>query len=338
MSGRGAVRSWALAVAVMTTAACSGPRTPIQVTFQEVPGDILLGETAPGPDPGTPPVPPAANPEPTGFPSFIQPPPPVLESTLPGPASPSTTARQPAPPACARVDPLATPPHPASRNIAGPPARQDLPFRNDGEFEVADSSGVQRGRYPEQSIRSVVPGPGRTDGTFTFAVTEATAGTTTTTSYLVDPGAGLYLTGQQTTDASGTDTFAPTDPRSLRLLPLPATIGAEISGIGVDATRQTTMRISGKVEGVRRITGCGIALDAWRVVISEGRVVAPNKQLVFTASYAVGTQYGGVTVQEEVSYACDPQVPARCDRGRRVQTHNVATTAREPLFVQGTAG
>jgi hypothetical protein len=70
------------------------------------------------------------------------------------------------------------------------------------------------------------------------------------------------------------------------------------------------------------------------VQISEGRITSANKQLRFTATYDIGTQYGALSVRDSVAYGCDEQVNEYCDFGQKIVTKNTATVTAEPSIGQ----
>lgn len=215
-----------------------------------------------------------------------------------------------------------------------PPAAGDINFRNNGTYKISENGAVRTGEYPSETVRTVVPGVLEEDGSFAFDVKQSVGGDVTTTSYLVDPAAALYLTGVVTQRADGgTDSFVPRDPRSLPLLPLPAKPGTDFTGNGVDPLSQTTMTTQGTVVDKVRVDACGVPLDAWAVHV-DGRIFAPNKQLHFTAQYAIGTQYGGISLQEDIQVQCPAGMSVPCDNGRAVETDNVATVNTEPALAR----
>lgn len=334
--------AWA-AVALVLGAACSGPRSPIELSMKQVPGDVLLGSRAQTTAPDTiVELPSAVNPEPVGFPSFLQSPPPVRPQRIDtgnGAPPTTTTAPEPPPPACPAGDLLTPPANEASKNVSSPPRAATFVYRNDGSYEVVDAQGRKDGgRYPAESRRLVEPTEKAVDGTFSFAVSEELAGRRTTTTYFVDPASGIYLAGMVTREPDGsTDRFVPADPRSLVILPLPAREHLKFEGRGVDPLQRTSMTITGQV-GVRiRVDACGAPLSGWEVKILDGRIRGTNKQVEFTANYVIGTQYGGLVLRDAVDVRCDSQVSVFCDNGRRVTSKNTATISSEPIVVEGSS-
>jgi hypothetical protein len=204
-------------------------------------------------------------------------------------------------------------------------------YRNVGSFTITANDGTARkGQYPLLSVRTVESKPVG-DGTFMYTVQERLGLAVTTTIYHLDPASGIYLREISSTTADGgVDSFVANDD-SLRLLPLPVVIGATIQGSAIDSRSATNMTIVGSVVGHSRVDACGTMLDAFRVDITEGRITSPFKQVRFTATYNIGTQYGGLSLSEHVHYECD--VNQYCDSGRDVETDNVATISSEPAAV-----
>lgn len=332
------------ALAVLSLPACSGPREPIDLTVKEFPSDVLLGK--PDPD-ASPPrtVAQGVNLEPVGFPSFIQAPPPMAPRPS-GDASPTTTTTEPVA-VCAKTDPLRAPVYPATRTLSKPPAAQKLAFMNEGTYEYGAPAGAnEKGAYPARTERTIEPGrlvggglqPAQAnDGSFAFRVDESVNGQISSTTYLVDPAEALYLVSVTTTRPDGsTDQFSVANPRSLPILPLPVSPGEEFAGQGFDPTSQTSMTIKGIVGEKVRVDACGTPLDAWDVTVTGG-VVAPNKQLEFSANYAIGTQYGGISLRDSVEISCPGRASVPCDSGRTVHSRNLATIAVQPRLTGATA-
>jgi hypothetical protein len=295
--------------------------------IKEVPGDIAYGKKPAAAVPGDDAPVPGANPAPVGFPPFIQPAPPTPAA---GPDVPVTTTTVP-PPACRTADPVAPPKHVATNNIANPPAVAKLPFRNQGNWKITDPTLISdEGNFPATSTR-VVTSTTQPDGTFEFVVTEAYDFRQTATTYYVDPTRGLYLRRITTTDGVSTDDFVTDRPDALLLLPLPVASGAPVGGAAVDVRSGASLSFVGTVTGKAKVDACGTPLDAWEVNITEGRITGPDQQQSFTAVYDIGTQFGGLSLRDEVSFKCD--VNPYCDLGREYTSHNVAVVSTEPSVV-----
>jgi hypothetical protein len=221
----------------------------------------------------------------------------------------------------------------APNNVTAPPAKSQLAYRNDGGFTITASDGTSRkGSYPRISTRQVAS-KADGDGTFTYAVREQLGLSVTTTTYHVDPAKGLFLRSIATTTIDGgVDSFS-TDSDSLMLLPLPVQIGAQVGGSAVDSTSNTNMTFLGTVTGHTRVDACGKLLDAFEVDITEGRITSAFRQVHFTAVYDIGTQYGALSLAEQVKYDCDVAVNKYCDAGRDVETHDIAIVDSEPPLV-----
>lgn len=315
------------AAILLALTGCAGPRNPIEVSVKQVSGDITFGAPTAAPVAvGARGPAPRLNPTPLGFPTIGQPAPPLPVAPSARPAAPT------APPTldpCPAANRLQAAVRPATNSISGPPAQVLLPYRNEGVAEVTENGKTQKVAYPTLTQRRVSSAR-NPDDTYGFSVAEDLSGTTTTTTYFVDPKAGLYITGIVTTLPDGSsDSFVPVNPRSLMLLPLPVTPAA-FSSVGVDPLSQTSVSFDGKVSGKVRVDACGIPLDAWEVKVTNGRTTSPGKQLDFVASYAIGTQYGGLSLRDDLQIGCLTDVSVDCDNGRRLAARNVATTNTEP--------
>lgn len=83
------------------------------------------------------------------------------------------------------------------------------------------------------------------------------------------------------------------------------------------------MVVRGTVTDKGRVNACGTPLDSWTVKVN-GRLLGPAKDLTVTATYQVGTQFGGFVLADEV-------VISGTDRGARVELRTAATVnAIEP--------
>jgi hypothetical protein len=314
----------------LLASACSGPRSAIDVTMKEVPGDVAIGAkpvvVLPEPAPAH------VNPVPVAFPPFFSPPPPIEQVGVPtaDPVPvPTATAV-----ACGTAGPTAVSKNPAPNNISTPPEASSLVYRDKGTFTVTSSDGVaHKGDYPVQSTRAVVSKPVG-DGTFLFTVTEQQGllSATATTYHLV-PSKGLYLRQVVTLQPDGaSDRFA-TDTDTLLMLPLPVSVGAQVGGSAVDSSTATNLTFAGTVTGHTRVDACGTLLDAIEVQVTAGRITAANRAVSFTATYAIGTQYGGLSLADHVTYDCDAN-NLYCDQNRNIHLDNVASVTSEPPLVR----
>lgn len=313
----------ALALLALTSTACSGPRAPLGVGIRELPSDVVLGNgrVAPG-VPVAVPVPPVALP--------LTPLAPVPELRLPeGPATDDgpqpaqgPIAAPPAPPpaaaACPKADPRTAPPDEARNTIAAPPAAGTYSFRSSGGFE-GTGADADRGRFPETSLRTVknvVRVSRATETWYRFDVEAVLGRLVTTTTYTVVPetqaplsaaaaGPGLYLSrlvsrlGDQQTQ-----NFRPANDPGLLMLPFPAVPGDTFSAAGTDPQTGVTISYTGEVGKKVRVEACRVPLDAFPVHLDgkfgSGGTVEPGAAETFTADYAFGTAYGGLSLEDRV--------------------------------------
>ena len=288
------------------TAGCGGPERPLNLGFKEIPSDVVLGDqtssTLPTPEAGRDEAPAFALP-----PSIVALPPPPFEDVRRPVAGP------PARPPCRTADPLQAPSLEAPPTIDAPPVDAAYFFRNQGSYDVSGAN-PRRGAFPPTSFRTVKTTSRSEDGrVFEFTVAETLLDTTTTTTYRVvrtaDIGAtaegtadaGLYIRQIETRNAAGeTATFTPTP--ELRLAALPLVRGARVEARGVDPTTATTMTFTSTVAGKSRVDACGEPLDSFTLELSEGRLIGPQQDLQFVATYAVGTQFGGLVLRDTVAF------------------------------------
>lgn len=304
-----------LAAALALTTACGGPERPLDVGFKEVPSNVVLGAQssptpqAPGPGPGPeqPPLVPLPPP-----PSVLTLPPPVFEVPGDGPA-PAPPLPPPSVPPCPKADPLQAPELEAPTSVAAPPADGAYLFRNEGTFEVSGAD-PRKGTFPESSLRVVKTTFMTDDGrVFDFTVADTSGVDTTTTTYRVVTGdavllavegtaePGIYVTAVESRRGTEQSSFRPTP--SLQLAAFPLQRGATVEARGVDVQTATTMSFTSTVTGKARVDACGTPLDSFTLELTEGRLLSAQADLDFAATYALGTQYGGLLLRETVAFA-----------------------------------
>lgn len=306
------VTATALTAVAVLAAGCNAPGRPLEVGFKEVPSDVVLGaQTSPTPVPsagGLVPLPPVLPPPPS---VVALPPPPFDVSVRPPAPSAPPLPTTPAGETCPDADPLQAPALEAPPTIAQGPARGQYVFRTDGRFEVSGAD-ARRGRFPETSLRTVSGTLALDDGSLVFDVAELLGDVTTTTSYRVVPtsdlpptaaaGAGLYVARVTSRSSDGqTSVFTPAP--ELKLAALPLVRGAVVEARGVDPTTATTMSFTSTVAGKARVDACGDPLDAFVLELTAGRLLSPISDLEFAATYAVGTQFGGLVLRDTVAFA-----------------------------------
>ena len=331
MSRRPGVLPLLVASAVMS-AGCAGPDNPLQVEFKEVPSNVILGaQSTPAPLPVAPP--------PTNDLPFVLPPPSVVALPPPPfevaqPEQPLALPSLPPAPTCGKSDPLQAPAVEAPPAISAPPAAGQYLFRTDGSFEVSGADARQ-GRFPPVSLRTVSGGAFEDESGFFFNVTETVGDVTTKTDYEVvtsqplgSPFApGIYVFRITNRSSSGQERVFTPSP-SLPLATFPLTRGAKVEARGVDPTTATAMSFTSTVAGKARVDACGEPLDSWTLELTQGRVLSPDTDLEFSATYALGTQYGGLVLRDTVAFA-------GVERGAGVSRSLTSTISQEPKLPAG---
>ncbi|MBC7375009.1 MAG: hypothetical protein H7323_13560 [Frankiales bacterium] len=326
-----------VAIAVLT-AGCGGPDRPLSVGFKEVPSNVVLGAQS-SPSPAAPPV--ANNASPAADvalvtlplpPSIVALPPPPF--TVPNPDQPiAPPLPQPTGPACPKADPLQAPAIEAPTAVTARPIKAQYLFRNAGSFQVSGAD-ARTGTFPALSVRTV-SGALELDNGFLFEVAETLGDITTTTVYdvvqtqpLGSPFTpGLYIVKVTSRGSDGQESvFSPTP--ELQLAAFPLVRGARVQARGVDATTATSMSFVSTVTGKNRVDACGEPLDSFTLDLTEGRLVSPSQDLDFTATYQIGTQYGGLVLRETVAYAGQ-------DRGAGISRTNTSTINQVPRATAG---
>lgn len=299
-----------LLAAASLAAGCAGPDRSLAVDFKEVPSNVVLGAQS-TPAPAAPVTVPSPGSQPPSFalpppPSVVTLPPPTFEIPVEGrPVAPPL----PPPPAaaCPVAGPLVAPAVEAPATVELRPAKAQYVFRNSGRFEVSGAD-ARSGAFPARSLRTV-SGPAEGPSGFAFDVAESLGDVTTTTTYLVvqrrplptDLAPGLYVARTVSRDSAGQETvFDPTP--DLQLAAFPFVRGAQVESRGVDPRTQTVMSFVSTVTGKARVDACGTPLDSF-VLDLTGELVSTTQELDFTATYAIGTQYGGLVLRETVAFA-----------------------------------
>ena len=290
----------ALVAGILATACGAPPSLPVGV--KEYPADIVYGDAA---KPEPPPPVPAADPAPA-FPGFLAPPAPrPNRSTTPPtpPTAPTTTAVAAA---CPEDDPLVVPEAEAPPEVRGEPTEGNYPFRQHGQAIV---DGEVVATLPPQAPRRLDNYRQLALSSYRFDVTVSEFEAATSTTYEVARrGAenGLYIAQIRSSDPFGTSAFTPSAP--VKMLPFPANTGLRWSSAGTDPLHGITLSIHGLVLGKTRVNACGTPLDAWLVEVGEdpqtgqpSRIVGPDKSVVITGTYAVGTQFGGLILAEDIT-------------------------------------
>lgn len=322
-----------LLCAALTTAGCGGPDRPLKVSFKEVPSNVILGAQS-TPAPVVPVAPPPAVDLPFVVPppSVVALPPPPFAVAEPGrPFSPPPQVLEP--PTCATADPLQAPALEAPASITGAPVAAQYRFRTDGTFEQSGAD-ARKGRFPVASLRTVSAATELSDG-FLFDVSETLGDITTTTDYRVvtsqslgspfEP--GIYVARQTYRGSDGQESeFTPSPPLPLATFPL--TTGDKVEARGVDPVTATAMSFTSTVVGKARVDACGEPLDSWTLELTNGRVLSPDSDLTFQATYALGTQYGGLLLRDTVAFA-------GIERGAGVSRTLTSTIAQVPKPAAG---
>jgi hypothetical protein len=253
------------------------------------------------------------------------------------PPSPSTShAPRPLPALgpCPPASPFAVEALPSTTTIQQPPATGTYAYRDTGTYQTSGAT-PQQGNYPTTQMRTVSNVKPRLPSGYTFEVTATLGDTVTTTTYAYMPPtalsqspvgplpiAGLYIAKVVTTVGKTTSTFSPLPP-GLLLLEVPAEPGDEWNAIGLDPTTLTLMSFTGTQGENTTVNACGQVLDAITVHVDGnieireniagvvptsiatginlgGREIGPTINTTFTGDYAFVTQYGGLSVMDNV--------------------------------------
>ncbi len=335
----------ALCLAASLAASCSGPRESLDVGVREVASDIVLG-TQGRKQPAAPtavPIPPT--PVALNVPNAIAVlAPPRFPTPSPTPSLAPLPSRTET---CAVADPLSVPRHPATDTEGQAPVEEGFEVGNDGTFSVSGPN-ANEGTFEARSSRFVrdVEVDGR--GDVRYDVMTNLAGTGTITSYLLrnerpiddglgvgdqanlDQGRGFFLSSVVTRLPDDRITsFRPATP--LRLLRFPAFAGDTFDEFATDPVSGTSMQYTVTVGKKIRVDACGEFIEAIRVQLTDGRVIGPEVDVRFVATYDIATQYGGLIVRDEVTASGREGLDT-------VTRTNVATFRSVPTHVTEGAG
>ena len=289
-------------VCVVLVGSACGRDESIEVGMREYSTDIVYGSQRKE----VPPAPlPAANPTP-GFPPFIVPPPPARVVTqVPTTVTtmvPAEVPPVPLAPACPEDDPFDFPREPATRLVGAAPKQGRYRFRQEGAVAIGSVAAAALPTETSREIRNVAT---VASNAHTYDVVVESLGDTTTTSYSVrqstgDPSLdGVFITRVVTRRADGSvDEFTPVS--GVRIIALPAAPAASWNDVGTDPLRGTSMIVRGTVTDKGRVNACGTPLDSWAVKV-EVRLLGAGKDLTVSATYQVGTQFGGFVLGEQVA-------------------------------------
>lgn len=225
---------------------------------------------------------------------------------------PTTKITQPAPPPpppplvfCPQADPTDPadlPKAEAGRDFAGAPKLGLLPTRIEGKYTVNDK--VEQ--FKETIQRFVFSSNTEANGTIRFGVFTQARGVSATSSYVSTQAAdrvpGSFGLDSIQTEGRGIDgrpSFR--SPKPLTLMQMRPTPGLTWTDATTDPLSGAAFTVSGKVIGKSRIDACGQLVDAWQVALTQ-TVVTPLQRIDSEITYWVATQYGGLIVQESVSW------------------------------------
>ena len=292
--------------------ACSGPTPRLAVGVREVPSDVILGEQ------GQPDIVVAVPVPPTAFDfsraagldlARLVSPAGLTPSNSDGPQTPTTLRTTTTPPdSCPTADPLSAPRREATSRITAPPRAGTVTFRNAGTFKVTGAS-PREGAFNVDARRTVQNVRMTATGSYVYDVVAALAGTTTTSTYQVmpeQPGSvgstpGLYLVAVRTKRADGSAAAGFQPPLALKLVDIPIVPGTSFTTAGTDPTSGVTMKYTSTAGSKTRVDACGTLLDAITLDLTDGRVDGPDMNIDFTARYAIATQFGGLSIRDNVT-------------------------------------
>jgi hypothetical protein len=301
------------AIVVCGMVSACGPTAPLEVAVREYPSSVDYGSAA-TPAPSAPPITVPA-PEPAPAPVPAQPQLPQASS------APAVVVVVTAPAACPAAGPLDPAVQPATPESTSAPQAATYDWRVSGTLTTAGSAPKAFPAKATEQVTNVTSAAASSSGSYTFDVVDSAAGLdgtqTVTTSFQVVPEpAGGQVSGEPTTQASGVyitrvttanavagaapTTFVPTPP--ILYLPFPADLNPAPSWQVNSADGATVEQYSAQIKGHGRVDACGKVLDAWHVQITGGSITSPTESLQLSGDYYVGTEYGGIPLEDALTY------------------------------------
>ena len=355
-------RRWVVlaAVSLATSVGC-GPKLPLEVGVQEVPGDLIYGEQEriePAPRP------PGVELRETTAPGFVAAP--IDLAPYAGPSLPPPTSRPTK--ACPEASPTEGPDTAAPSFVAAAPKAGRYRFRHEGFVKYGkpgepDASKADAQPLADEVIRTVtnvteadVDGAKR----ISFDVVEQQPGLKTTTSYLIDPVVGdspnlgtatdpglkitrivterADLTGSGPGGATGryrpgVESFNPQPPVKIMDLPMepqppePVVTRTQQYSRGTDPLSGASMEVFFHTVERHRVDVCGTVLDTWLVRVSietHGMSNYDNgsdRRWNFAGTFAVAPQLGGLIVADDFMFGG----PGGVETGGRPFEHHTAS-------------
>lgn len=290
---------WALAMVVLL-AGCGGPKPGLNYAGKAVPINVAFGKPAAG-QPGAIAGPSGIQAAPGVF-GVVPLPLPVGATNGPRSTTPASVTAGPPPPPCPEPSAFAVPRSEADTLVRKPPPEGAFPFRVTGTDVLAGSAT----RYTAEILRTVKDAVDKGGGTFTFTVeTSGASGATftqrfqTTTPTDFVPGE----IGQVAEDATlAGQHYSFNSPKPLRLMQLRADTAVAWKDAVTDPLSQTTVNYDATIIGKARVNACGQPIDTWKVS-ATANVVSPNENLTVVLTTYFAPQYGGLIVEEDVSYS-----------------------------------
>lgn len=296
------------------TTGCSGPSAPINVTLKSFPQQVRIGAAKVTPAPLAP-LPPLAPPIAGGF----------------VPAAPAPGAAPTAPPfeppfvdpvhVCRKAPVGAVPAVPAGPVVSRQPSTASYPFRTGGK-RVVSGANASTQYYPPDGTRVI--GPTRSvdspaaQGAFAYDVTAQLGANRTVTTYQVVPigvlpaspqSPGVYVTDIKTLGPDGRVSTAFHPQPAMLVLPFPANQGSTFRVQSADPATGVVIVYDGEVGAPETVDACGSLVDT-RTVTHTGTVnlgkcsptgcTSGAAVMQFVGTYSIATQYGGLSVKDEV--------------------------------------
>lgn len=313
------MRLGVLVVAGLVLTSACGPTVDVKVGVESQPLDLTYGAQDKTGD-AIPDRASGSGLDGTSFPGFITPP--VFVSGQPKPFPPKPAAPPIIEPCPAPVS--GAPAKPVGAEVSAPPAPGSYFFRRVGGLQTSavsyqdalDSEPAALSPYVERKVANVIERESATGREFQYDVTQIETGLRTTTTYLVRPTDGIFIsrviTEQEglpaTTGApEGTESFVPRPMIRIANLPMaievnPGSQGTpDQTGAGVDPLTGVAMDVYFHNTGTRLVEGCGAMFEGWNIAVDSGTFRRPRvRTFAFKGEFVVSPRLGGLVISDNI--------------------------------------
>lgn len=196
--------------------------------------------------------------------------------------------------ACPPVGPNTVAVRPITTDVTEPVVAGVYTFQQTGTMEL-----IGLGKFPVAGLTSrTVRNLAVTGATFDYDLELTTGVRKQVLSFHVVPGDGIFISGIVTSVNGESSTFRPLLP--VEIFPLPTVELATVTSAGLDPLTGESLVVNATVKEKQRIDGCDEVVDGWYVEDATWTFQRGPASQVYTISYAVATQHGGLIVADHL--------------------------------------